>query len=248
MGAFQIHICIKVTLWKYFYRQKLNCWLVCVCAVIHWKQWFSCLCVQILNQHRLCRQYVCIQKSVLAQLTLLLVHRCRDLSFHTTFCLSTGVWCSRSHQLHRWHFCSCQVKLEAKIESLEQLFASWQTENLMPVIVFRADLIDYGTALDLTTYLTKETEYIAWSRVSSSMAYVRDMLSSNTVLFPKFQVRSLLLLSRWIIVSSVLSLRIQRDLGFIVFHGNLNCKHCEGFISIRQSVIEDHRAIEHLVI
>lgn len=51
----------------------------------------------------------------------------------------------------------------------------------------RANLIDYGTALNLTAYLTKETEYIAWSRVSSSIAYVRDMLSSNTELFPKFQ-------------------------------------------------------------
>lgn len=70
----------------------------------------------------------------------------------------------------------------------------------------RANLIDYGTALNLTKYLTKETEYIAWSRVSSSIAYVRDMLSSNTELFPKFQVRSLLLLSQYIIVSSLLSL------------------------------------------
>lgn len=61
---------------------------------------------------------------------------------------------------------------------------------------FRANLIDYGTALNLTTYLTKETEYIAWSRVSSSIAYVRDMLSSNTELFPMFQVGSLLLLSQ----------------------------------------------------
>lgn len=39
-------------------------------------------------------------------------------------------------------------------------------------------------------YLTNETEYIAWSRLSSSIAYVRDMLSSNAELFPKFQVRT----------------------------------------------------------
>uniref|UniRef100_A0A674PFZ0 Aminopeptidase n=1 Tax=Takifugu rubripes TaxID=31033 RepID=A0A674PFZ0_TAKRU len=40
----------------------------------------------------------------------------------------------------------------------------------------RADIIDYGTAFNLTMYLTNETDYIVWSRVSSSIAYVRDML------------------------------------------------------------------------
>ncbi|XP_056914998.1 glutamyl aminopeptidase [Takifugu flavidus] len=51
----------------------------------------------------------------------------------------------------------------------------------------RADIIDYGTAFNLTMYLTNETDYIVWSRVSSSIAYVRDMLSSNTVVYPKLQ-------------------------------------------------------------
>lgn len=55
----------------------------------------------------------------------------------------------------------------------------------------RADIIDYGNAFNLTMYLTNETDYIVWSRVSSSIAYVRDMLSSDTVIFPKFQVRPL---------------------------------------------------------
>lgn len=40
-------------------------------------------------------------------------------------------------------------------------------------------------------YLTNETDYIVWSRVSSSIAYVRDMLSSDTVVYLKFQVRNL---------------------------------------------------------
>lgn len=40
-------------------------------------------------------------------------------------------------------------------------------------------------------YLTNETEYIVWSRVASSITYVRDMLSSDTVVYPKFQVRNL---------------------------------------------------------
>lgn len=57
---------------------------------------------------------------------------------------------------------------------------------------YRADIIDYGNAFNLTMYLTNETEYIVWSRVSSSIAYVSDMLSSDTAIYPKFQVRSLL--------------------------------------------------------
>ncbi|XP_041810106.1 glutamyl aminopeptidase [Chelmon rostratus] len=51
----------------------------------------------------------------------------------------------------------------------------------------RADIIDYGTAFNLTKYLTEETEYIVWDRVASSIAYVRDMLSGNAELYPKFQ-------------------------------------------------------------
>ncbi|XP_046874373.1 glutamyl aminopeptidase [Hypomesus transpacificus] len=52
----------------------------------------------------------------------------------------------------------------------------------------RADVVDYGNAFNLTKYLTNETEYIVWDRVSSSIAYVRDMLSSDSVLYPKFQI------------------------------------------------------------
>ncbi|KAL0968988.1 hypothetical protein UPYG_G00220880 [Umbra pygmaea] len=51
----------------------------------------------------------------------------------------------------------------------------------------RADIVDYGNAFNLTKYLTNETEYIVWERVSSSIAYVRDMLSDDPVLYPKFQ-------------------------------------------------------------
>lgn len=57
---------------------------------------------------------------------------------------------------------------------------------------YRADIIDYGNAFNLTMYLTNETDYIVWSRVSSSIAYVRDMLSSDSVVYPQFQVRNLL--------------------------------------------------------
>ncbi|KAM4724354.1 glutamyl aminopeptidase [Anableps anableps] len=51
----------------------------------------------------------------------------------------------------------------------------------------RADIVDYGNAFNLTKYLNEESEYIVWSRVASSIAYVRDMLSSNNKLYPKFQ-------------------------------------------------------------
>lgn len=58
--------------------------------------------------------------------------------------------------------------------------------NLNPL--FRAGIIDYGHAFNLTMYLKNETEYIVWDRVAASIAYVRDMLSGNAVLYPKFQV------------------------------------------------------------
>ncbi|KAM3595343.1 uncharacterized protein V6R79_022003 [Siganus canaliculatus] len=51
----------------------------------------------------------------------------------------------------------------------------------------RANIIDYGTAFNITMYLSRETEYIVWDRVESSIAYVRNMLSGNEVLYPKFQ-------------------------------------------------------------
>ncbi|XP_072314030.1 glutamyl aminopeptidase [Eucyclogobius newberryi] len=51
----------------------------------------------------------------------------------------------------------------------------------------RGDIIDYGNAFNLTQYLTNETDYIVWKSVSSSIAYVRDMLSSNDALYPEFQ-------------------------------------------------------------
>lgn len=62
------------------------------------------------------------------------------------------------------------------------------------IALFRADIIDYGNAFNLTKYLTNETDYIVWDRVASSIAYVRDMLSSNATLYPMFQVSELLAL------------------------------------------------------
>ncbi|XP_030580859.1 glutamyl aminopeptidase [Archocentrus centrarchus] len=51
----------------------------------------------------------------------------------------------------------------------------------------RADIIDYSHAFNLTKYLANETDYIVWDRVASSIAYLRDMLSGNAILYSKFQ-------------------------------------------------------------
>lgn len=55
------------------------------------------------------------------------------------------------------------------------------------ISLFRANVIDYGNAFNLTKYLTNETDYIVWERVDSSITYVRDMLLGKA-LYPKFQV------------------------------------------------------------
>uniref|UniRef100_A0A673B8Z4 Aminopeptidase n=1 Tax=Sphaeramia orbicularis TaxID=375764 RepID=A0A673B8Z4_9TELE len=53
--------------------------------------------------------------------------------------------------------------------------------------LFRADIIDYGNAFNITQYLSKETEYIVWERLDSSTAYVQDMLSTNKPVYAKLQ-------------------------------------------------------------
>lgn len=51
----------------------------------------------------------------------------------------------------------------------------------------RANMLDYGNAFNLTKYLKNETAYIVWDRVSSSIAYVRNMLEDDISLYPRFQ-------------------------------------------------------------
>ncbi|RXM99098.1 Glutamyl aminopeptidase [Acipenser ruthenus] len=51
----------------------------------------------------------------------------------------------------------------------------------------RADLLDYQHALNLTKYLTNETEYLVWQRVSSSISYVTDMLKNDNTRYNKFK-------------------------------------------------------------
>ncbi|XP_041118439.1 glutamyl aminopeptidase-like [Polyodon spathula] len=51
----------------------------------------------------------------------------------------------------------------------------------------RADLLDYQHALNLTKYLTNETEYLVWQRVSSSISYVTNMLMNDNTLYNKLK-------------------------------------------------------------
>lgn len=62
------------------------------------------------------------------------------------------------------------------------------------ISLFRADIIDYGNAFNLTKYLINETNYIVWDRVASSITYVRDMLLGNATLYQRFQVSIRLIL------------------------------------------------------
>ncbi|XP_063244276.1 glutamyl aminopeptidase-like isoform X1 [Bacillus rossius redtenbacheri] len=47
-------------------------------------------------------------------------------------------------------------------------------------------LLDYGTALDLSRYLRRETEYVPWAAASSNIAFLRSMLSGTTA-YPKLR-------------------------------------------------------------
>lgn len=119
----------------------------------------------------------------------------QHLLFYSTndsFNSLTGVWCSWSNELRWWCFCTCKVTSifpNTYMHSLTYICARAHTHIILSIGSCRADIIDYGTAFNLTMYLTNETDYIVWSRVSSSITYVRDMLSSDTVVYPKLQVR-----------------------------------------------------------
>nr|XP_046269552.1 glutamyl aminopeptidase isoform X2 [Scatophagus argus] len=88
-----------------------------------------------------------------------------------------------NHENSMWDDISQQLQ-----QNHSEFDAADRTSYIDDVFAFaRADIIDYGNAFNLTMYLTNETDYIVWSRVSSSIAYVRDMLSGNAALYPKFQ-------------------------------------------------------------
>ncbi|XP_044022060.1 glutamyl aminopeptidase isoform X2 [Siniperca chuatsi] len=88
-----------------------------------------------------------------------------------------------NHDNHMWNAISQQLQ-----NNHSEFDAADRTSYIDDVFALaRADIIDYGNAFNLTKYLTNETDYIVWDRVASSIAYVRDMLSGNAALYPKFQ-------------------------------------------------------------
>ncbi|NXT55172.1 AMPE aminopeptidase, partial [Pluvianellus socialis] len=51
----------------------------------------------------------------------------------------------------------------------------------------RPGLVNYSVPLQLTKYLTNETDYLPWHRVISSVTYLANMLEDDTYLYPLFQ-------------------------------------------------------------
>ncbi|XP_009930430.2 glutamyl aminopeptidase [Opisthocomus hoazin] len=51
----------------------------------------------------------------------------------------------------------------------------------------RPGLVNYSVPLELTKYLTNETDYLPWHRVISSVSYLANMLEDDTNLYPRFQ-------------------------------------------------------------
>ncbi|NXL48922.1 AMPE aminopeptidase, partial [Podilymbus podiceps] len=51
----------------------------------------------------------------------------------------------------------------------------------------RPGLVNYTVPLELTKYLAKETDYLPWHRVISSVSYLANMLEDDTNLYPQFQ-------------------------------------------------------------
>lgn len=114
-------------------------------------------------------------------------------SYCMRFLSSTGVWCGWSYQLHWWCLCARKVRFPPKHTMCTFMSSCIYRDCIYCFIffIFRADIIDYGNALNLTMYLTNETDYIVWDRVASSISYVRDMLLADATVYQKFQVRRL---------------------------------------------------------
>ena len=52
----------------------------------------------------------------------------------------------------------------------------------------QAGLLDYGIALNLTSYLAREDQYLPWESTLSSLLYVQDMVSRSSA-YGLFKVR-----------------------------------------------------------
>ncbi len=53
----------------------------------------------------------------------------------------------------------------------------------------KGNLLNYETALDMTTYLDKEDDYLPWSAATTALAYVRLMLQGNDTQNGQLEVR-----------------------------------------------------------
>uniref|UniRef100_A0A3B5ARN1 Aminopeptidase n=1 Tax=Stegastes partitus TaxID=144197 RepID=A0A3B5ARN1_9TELE len=91
-----------------------------------------------------------------------------------------------NHDDHMWNVISEQLQTNHSVQLSSRSDRTSYIDDVFALA--RAGLIDYGNAFNLTKYLTKESDYIVWDRVASSIAYVRDMLSGKADLYPKFQV------------------------------------------------------------
>ncbi|XP_037550467.1 glutamyl aminopeptidase [Nematolebias whitei] len=88
-----------------------------------------------------------------------------------------------NHEDHMWTDISQQLQTNHS-----EFDAADRTSYIDDVFALaRADVVDYGNAFNLTMYLQNESDYIVWSRVAASIAYVRDMLSNDDDLYLLFQ-------------------------------------------------------------
>lgn len=55
-------------------------------------------------------------------------------------------------------------------------------------LFFRAQLLDYKMALNLTKYLKMEEEFLPWQRVISAVTYIISMFEDDTELYPVIEV------------------------------------------------------------
>ncbi|TRY82201.1 hypothetical protein DNTS_003387 [Danionella cerebrum] len=88
-----------------------------------------------------------------------------------------------NHYDHVWSAIAEQLLLDHEVYD-----ATDRSSYIDDVFAFgRADIVNYGNALNLTRYLTNETAYIVWDRVSTSISYLREMLADDVELYRKFQ-------------------------------------------------------------
>lgn len=57
---------------------------------------------------------------------------------------------------------------------------------------FRAQLLDYKVALNLTRYLKMEQDYLPWQRVISAITYIISMFEDDNEVYPLIEVMLML--------------------------------------------------------